>query len=76
MRPISQTEWNEISPKLVEEQGRDSTPWSVYDASKALAERAAWDFVEREKPVFDLTAILPTFNFGPYIHEVMCLNNI
>lgn len=26
--------------------------------------------MNREKPTFDLTAILPTFNFGPYIHEV------
>lgn len=65
----SETDWNEISPKEVQEQGKASNPFAVYDASKTLAERAAWDFVKNEKPAFDLTAILPTFNFGPYIHE-------
>jgi len=44
--------------------------WTVYAASKTLAERAAWDFVAKEKPAFDLTAINPSFNFGPYLHEV------
>lgn len=73
-KPISQTYWNEHSAKLIEEHGKDSTPWAVYDASKTLAERAAWAFVEREKPTFDLTAILPTFNIGPYIHEVISLH--
>lgn len=42
----------------------------MYAASKALAERAAWDFVEKEKPSFDLSVINPVYNFGPFIHEV------
>lgn len=71
--PTSQTDWNEHSPKIIEENGKNSTPWAVYDASKTLAERAAWAFVEREKPTFDVTAIVPTFNIGPYIHEVISL---
>lgn len=56
----------------VKRDGNASSPVTVYAASKTLAERAAWDFIEKEKPPFDLTAILPVFNFGPYIHEVRC----
>lgn len=65
----NETDWNEVSPKLVERQGKSASAWTVYNASKTLAERAAWDFMEREKPPFDLITILPTFNLGPYIHE-------
>lgn len=49
--------------------GKEASVWTVYHASKALAERAAWDFMHREKPAFDLVTVLPSFNFGPYIHE-------
>eukprot|EP00026_Physarum_polycephalum_P020600 Phypoly_transcript_23285.p1 GENE.Phypoly_transcript_23285~~Phypoly_transcript_23285.p1 ORF type:complete len:183 (+),score=36.60 Phypoly_transcript_23285:32-550(+) len=34
-------------------------------ASKKLAEKAAFDFIEKEKPKFDLVTILPSFVFGP-----------
>ncbi|GJN89042.1 hypothetical protein Rhopal_002016-T1 [Rhodotorula paludigena] len=36
----------------------------VYVASKKFAEKAAWDFVEQEKPAFVLTTILPTYIIG------------
>ncbi|ORY77578.1 hypothetical protein BCR35DRAFT_353106 [Leucosporidium creatinivorum] len=36
----------------------------TYAASKALAERAAWDFVKKEKPSFTLTTIAPTWVTG------------
>ncbi|GJN88542.1 hypothetical protein Rhopal_001508-T1 [Rhodotorula paludigena] len=36
----------------------------VYAASKALAERAAWDFVEREKPNFTFATIAPSIVQG------------
>lgn len=71
-----QTDWNNASAKAVEEQGKKASPFTVYNASKALAERAAWDFVERERPVFDLVAILPTYNLGPYIHEVTLFSTL
>lgn len=34
---------------------------------QALAERAAWDFVNKEKPNFDLVAINPPLVFGPIL---------
>lgn len=39
----------------------------TYCASKALAERAAWDFVAKHKPSFAVSTILPTYIFGPSI---------
>ncbi|KAM0756030.1 NAD-P-binding protein [Meredithblackwellia eburnea MCA 4105] len=36
----------------------------VYRASKALAERAAWDWVEANKPSFTLTTVAPTWILG------------
>ncbi|KAF8610163.1 ketoreductase [Ceratobasidium sp. AG-I] len=36
-----------------------------YGVSKTLAEKAAWDFVEAEKPEFTLTTLCPPFVLGP-----------
>jgi nucleoside-diphosphate-sugar epimerase len=43
----------------------DEPGLSPYRRSKALAERAAWEWVERESPSFTLTTILPGSVFGP-----------
>lgn len=67
---VVQTSWNIHSPSVVERDGKGSHPAIVYAASKALAERAAWDFYEADKPAYDLTAALPVYNFGPYLHDV------
>ena len=37
-----------------------------YRASKAFAERAAWEFVEQEKPNFDLVTMNPPLVIGVY----------
>jgi hypothetical protein len=42
----------------------------AYRASKTLAERAAWEFVETHQPAWDLTTINPPFVYGPIIQEV------
>ncbi len=42
----------------------DSTALTPYTRSKTLAERAAWQFVEREAPEMRLTAINPGFVLG------------
>ncbi|RYP20766.1 hypothetical protein DL765_002599 [Monosporascus sp. GIB2] len=45
------------------EDGMD--PKQAYKASKVLAERAAWAFIEKERPNFDLVTINNTYTFGP-----------
>lgn len=61
--------WNERSPKTLADKGKQTSPWEVYSAAKTLAEKAAWDFIEKEKPSFDLTTIIPVWCWGPFIHD-------
>lgn len=62
---FTEADWNEYSPKLVEEQGKDAGPRHLYFASKALAERAAWKFVEdHSERTWDLVTVLPPWVFG------------
>ncbi|KAH6867736.1 hypothetical protein B0T10DRAFT_524202 [Thelonectria olida] len=42
----------------------------AYCASKALAERAVWDWVAENKPTFDVVTITPPWVFGPYATEL------
>ncbi|KAK4703920.1 hypothetical protein P7C70_g2296, partial [Phenoliferia sp. Uapishka_3] len=56
--------WNPVTY----EQAKAATPAQgllAYSGSKVLAEKAAWDFMAREKPSFTLTTILPTWVLGP-----------
>jgi nucleoside-diphosphate-sugar epimerase len=43
---------------------KNSVP-AYYASKKKFAERAAWDFMENEKPAFDLTRFLPVAVLGP-----------
>lgn len=54
-RPVTEADWN-VKSSL------DRNP---YYYSKTLAERAAWDFMEREKPGFDLVVVNPFMVLGP-----------
>ncbi|PWY70074.1 ketoreductase [Aspergillus eucalypticola CBS 122712] len=49
---------------------------NTYRASKTFAEKAAWDFVEKEKPNFDIATINPPFVFGPVVHYLNSLDAI
>lgn len=40
-----------------------------YWASKALAEQAAWKFMDSEKPNFTLTTLAPVYVFGPQAYD-------
>ncbi|KAF8594883.1 NAD(P)-binding protein [Ceratobasidium sp. AG-I] len=59
----TEASWNDAVVKLVEEQGSKSP-------DKTHAEKAAWKFMEENKPGFDLVAILPSFILGAPIHSV------
>ena len=54
-RVLTEADWNTGS----------SLTRNPYYYSKALAERAAWDFMAREKPTFDLVVINPFVVVGP-----------
>ncbi|KAL5521232.1 hypothetical protein ACEPAG_9155 [Sanghuangporus baumii] len=61
--------WNEGAIMEVQEKGKGASQLAKYRASKTLAERAAWDFVERNRPSinWDLATICPPYIFGPVL---------
>lgn len=65
----SEKDWNPIT----EEQATQN-PASGYRASKTFAERAAWEFVEKEKPNFTLSTINPPLVLGPIVHYLNSLD--
>lgn len=48
----------------------------AYLASKTLAERAAWDFVAKNKPNFQLATICPPMVYGPAFHTISSLEHL
>ena len=62
-------------PPLTADRASDETVWSdpedpqfdAYRVSKILAERAAWEFMQREGGATQLTTILPGAVFGPIL---------
>ncbi|GHJ85946.1 hypothetical protein NliqN6_2348 [Naganishia liquefaciens] len=73
---MDERDWNEYSPKVVEEKGVDAPGSDKYRASKTLAERAAWKFMEENKPSWDFATINPPLVFGPIIHQVDSPENL
>ncbi|VUC29006.1 unnamed protein product [Clonostachys rosea] len=62
----NESDWNEVTY----EYAKTTDAGTAYVASKALAEKAAWDFVRERKPQFDLTVLCPPMVFGPAVHSV------
>lgn len=67
----TEQDWDPISEKEAYQN-----PLSAYRASKTFAERAAWDFVEQEKPNFSLTTCNPPLVLGPIVHHLTSLSSI
>ena len=64
-RVLTEADWNEKS----------TLQRNPYYLSKTLAERAAWDFVAREKPQFDLVALNPFMIMGPSLSPGLNVSN-
>ena len=52
------------------------TPNTGYQASKKFAEEAAWDFIEKEKPNFDLVTLNPPMVYGPLRHSITSVKQL
>ena len=61
----SEKDWNPVTY----EQAKGGDGGTAYCASKKFAEKAAWDFVEMEKPNFDVATICPPMIYGPLDHD-------
>ncbi|KAF8879130.1 hypothetical protein BD779DRAFT_1676525 [Infundibulicybe gibba] len=69
---LSETDWNDEAVRLVEEKGKDASGVTKYEASKTLAERAAWSFLDKHKHEvgWDLVCLHPSYVYGPCMHDV------
>ena len=65
MKVFTEKDWNTMS----------SLERNPYHYSKTLAERAAWDFIMRKRPKFDLVSINPFMVIGPSISPSLNTTN-
>lgn len=68
----SEADWNPITREEAFDEDRDK----AYCASKTFAERAAWDFMERERPNFTLSTMCPPLVLGPVVHYLNSLESL
>ncbi|KAI0390000.1 NAD dependent epimerase/dehydratase [Xylariaceae sp. FL0594] len=68
----SEADWNPDGY----DKGVTGPPGTTYRVSKTLAEKTAWDFVDTEKPGFDLATINPPLVFGPVVPHLKSLADI
>lgn len=67
----SKIDWNPTPYEVA--AAKDAPAVLGYSSAKALAERAAWDFVNNEKPNFDIATIMPAMVHGPNINATVNL---
>lgn len=66
--PYSEDDWNPITHEEALQN-----PAAGYRASKTFAEKAAWDFLEKEKPNFTITTLNPPLVLGPIVSSVLTI---
>jgi len=70
----TEEDWN---PVTYEEASRKDTDGGVaYSASKTLAEKAAFEFVKKNKPNFSISTICPPMVYGPAAHSISSLDKL
>jgi len=62
----TEADWN----PMTKEEARQAGPAAAYLVSKTLAERAAFDFVDKEKPKFSIATLCPPMVYGPLIADL------
>ncbi|KAK4553606.1 Glycine-rich RNA-binding protein 2, mitochondrial [Recurvomyces mirabilis] len=67
----SEEDWNPITQEQAVEN-----PANGYRASKTFAEKAAWEFVEKEKPNFSIATMCPPLVLGPIVHYLNSLDGL
>ncbi|CAH2353979.1 putative NADPH-dependent methylglyoxal reductase Grp2p [[Candida] railenensis] len=60
----NENSWNDITYDQAKETGS-----AAYHGSKTFAEKAAVEFVEKEKPSFSVSTVHPVFVFGPQVFD-------
>lgn len=65
LKSVDETSFNSITWEESKTSG-----FAAYAGSKTFAEKAAWEFIETEKPNFTLSTIHPVYVFGPQAYGV------
>ncbi|KAF8600082.1 NAD(P)-binding protein, partial [Ceratobasidium sp. AG-I] len=70
----TEAHWNDKVIEIVKEKGNKATEAEIYQASKTLAEKAAWRFADdnKGKIEFDLVTVLPSYvsyQYSPFIQD-------
>ena len=68
----TESDWN----PMTWEEAKDAPGSAAYCASKAFAEKAAYDFVEKNKPSFTVSTLCPPMVYGPNAHHVEAMNKL
>lgn len=68
---FTEASWN---PAGINDIHKDKA--TAYRVSKTLAEKAAWEFVDTEKPTWDLVTVCPPLVLGPVVHHLASLESI
>ncbi|EAT90059.1 hypothetical protein HBI56_043960 [Parastagonospora nodorum] len=69
--PYTEADWNQVEYAI--EKG---DVVAAYVASKTLAERAAWKFMETNKPTFGMTVLNPYVIIGPMLQPAAGPDNV
>ncbi|KIV95478.1 hypothetical protein PV10_03131 [Exophiala mesophila] len=69
----SEADWN---PATYEEAKNSDSGAFSYCAAKGLAERAGWDWMEKNTPAFDFVSIDPPWIFGPTLGGIKSLEHL
>ncbi|VUC27688.1 unnamed protein product [Clonostachys rosea] len=63
----TEKDWNPVS---YDEAVTIENSSDLYLASKALSERAVWDWVKQQSPGFDVVCLNPSFVLGPHVDRI------
>ncbi|KAJ0109121.1 hypothetical protein J7T55_002313 [Diaporthe amygdali] len=63
----TEADWN---PVTYEEAVTEKNPTVLYVASKALSEKAVWEWKAEHRPQFDIVCLCPSTVFGPHIDTI------
>ncbi|KAI9324269.1 hypothetical protein DFJ73DRAFT_917412 [Zopfochytrium polystomum] len=73
---LSEADWNEGAIQLLEKNGANTPPLVSYMASKTLAEKAAWKFMDESSPPFELAVCNPPLVYGPLLQKVTSVDEV
>ncbi|KAI0059356.1 D-lactaldehyde dehydrogenase [Artomyces pyxidatus] len=75
---FNESDWNDFAAEDAKVKGSAAGSYPIYQASKVLAEKATWEYFEKNKAnaSWDLVTIAPPWVFGPPIHELKSVDEL